>query len=274
MKLKSLKDCEPVIIIGMHRSGTSMVSRLLKAMGVHMGNDLSINAESLFFQYINRDILKDANADWFNIKPIIECTNSTEFVKQQVNKIENTIFEYHGRFAYFSRFQFLKLALGIKPKIWGWKDPRNSLTLPIWLKLFPSAKVIHVIRNGIDSAISLHKRSLKVKNSSKDYCDSSRIFRLCFELWEMYLNECFNNKKLVPDNQYIEVRYEDILSDPDYEFSCLFDFLNISINRKKLLEVTSTINKGRLNNEEFRLVYKEEISKLPDSKMMNKLSYN
>jgi hypothetical protein len=41
---------------------------------------------------------------------------------------------------------------------WGWKDPRNSITLPVWLKLFPDARVIHIVRNGVDVAESLYRR--------------------------------------------------------------------------------------------------------------------
>jgi hypothetical protein len=29
---------------------------------------------------------------------------------------------------------------------WGWKDPRNSLTLPFWLQVFPGARVLIVHR--------------------------------------------------------------------------------------------------------------------------------
>ncbi|MFB6261703.1 MAG: sulfotransferase, partial [Thiohalorhabdaceae bacterium] len=38
---------------------------------------------------------------------------------------------------------------------WGWKDPRNTFTLPLWLELFPEARVINVERHGVDVAESL-----------------------------------------------------------------------------------------------------------------------
>src|SRR5262249_51761949 len=41
---------------------------------------------------------------------------------------------------------------------WGWKDPRNTYTLPIWLDVFPHAKVVHVYRHGVDVAHSLRVR--------------------------------------------------------------------------------------------------------------------
>ena len=44
---------------------------------------------------------------------------------------------------------------------WGWKDPRNTFLLPLWRDIFPEAKVIHVIRNGVDVAASLLTREEK-----------------------------------------------------------------------------------------------------------------
>jgi hypothetical protein len=41
---------------------------------------------------------------------------------------------------------------------WGWKDPRNTFLLPIWLEIFPNAKIIHIYRNGLDIAKSLAVR--------------------------------------------------------------------------------------------------------------------
>ena len=38
---------------------------------------------------------------------------------------------------------------------WGWKDPRNVFTLPLWLRVFPEAKIIYIVRNGVDVAASL-----------------------------------------------------------------------------------------------------------------------
>ena len=54
----------PVIVIGMHRSGTSMLTRFIQDLGVFMGKDLSENDESRFFMNLNRWILFQAGASW------------------------------------------------------------------------------------------------------------------------------------------------------------------------------------------------------------------
>ena len=40
---------QPVIIIGMHRSGTTMITDMLRRLGLFVGNDLEENSESMFF---------------------------------------------------------------------------------------------------------------------------------------------------------------------------------------------------------------------------------
>ena len=48
---------EPIIITGMHRSGTSLLSEILIHSGIYMGSKLDSNNESVFFQRINKWIL-------------------------------------------------------------------------------------------------------------------------------------------------------------------------------------------------------------------------
>jgi len=43
------------------------------------------------------------------------------------------------------------------------KSPRNSLKIPFLLEIFPDAKFIHIIRDGRDATLSIHKEWLKRK---------------------------------------------------------------------------------------------------------------
>ena len=54
----------------------------------------------------------------------------------------------------------------LEDRRWGWKDPRTSLTLPYWLRLFPTARVIHVHRDPAQAARSLHARAHRATASS------------------------------------------------------------------------------------------------------------
>jgi hypothetical protein len=43
-------------------------------------------------------------------------------------------------------------------RLWGWKDPRNSLTLPFWQELLPRMRYVICLRNPLDVAASLERR--------------------------------------------------------------------------------------------------------------------
>ncbi len=57
--------------------------------------------------------------------------------------------------------------------VWGWKDPRNSLTLPFWEDLLPGLKTVVIVRNPLEVAYSMRKRN-----------GTSYAFGL--RLWEIY----------------------------------------------------------------------------------------
>ena len=57
--------------------------------------------------------------------------------------------------------------------VWGWKDPRNSLTLPFWQDLVPGLKTLIMVRNPLEVAYSMRERN-----------GTSYAFGL--RLWEIY----------------------------------------------------------------------------------------
>ena len=46
----------PIVITGMHRSGTSLISEILLNNEVNLGSQLDINYESIYFQRINNGL--------------------------------------------------------------------------------------------------------------------------------------------------------------------------------------------------------------------------
>src|SRR4051812_11129697 len=60
----------PVIILGMHRSGTSLVARLLDELGLFQGNELQEDHESVYFMEVNDLLLRRVGASWDNPGPV------------------------------------------------------------------------------------------------------------------------------------------------------------------------------------------------------------
>ncbi len=271
--LERVKDISPVIIIGMHRSGTSMLTRNLSALGVSVGKDVSGNAESRYFQKLNRDIMADAGGRWDNVKPIIEKMRSPEFINENAEKIESKLFwdgELAGFFELDHRFS---VWLGLKKCVWGWKDPRNSVTLPIWLKVFPHAKVIHVIRNGIDVAISLYRRENKRRDTDPDLGQGCRDAKFCLDLWEDYLEAGREHLKSYSTIKQLELRYEELLESPGIQLKYVLKFLDVNFSQKKLDKVINAINPERLDNSEYREEIKDIIPQMQANRLMKELGY-
>jgi hypothetical protein len=149
---------KPVIVMGMHRSGTSMVIRMLQQLGVFTGWELDANGEAVYFVRRNQAILEAHGASWGNPAPIDALLGHDGMRRRLVQTLQRdlsraAVASYLGPWRY-PRYRSL-LRLGPP---WGWKDPRNALLLGLWLEVFPSARVVHVVRNGMDVALSLADR--------------------------------------------------------------------------------------------------------------------
>lgn len=181
----------PVIVIGMHRSGTTLVAEWLNRMGVFMGSTRDHNGESIPFLATNQKLLNNEDSDWKNPKTIVSVP-------------ELSALEYYA--IHFSSDSKSKLKLFFKgPRLWGFKDPRNTFTLSAWISVFPNATIIHVIRDGAEVAKSLAARNLTV---GEVHDDSLNDFSAGLTLWEKYVNEGLRYKN---HSNYHEIRYEEVL---------------------------------------------------------------
>ena len=140
----------PVAIVGMHRSGTSMVAKLLHQAGLHLGagDDLMPPAaenpegfyEHLGFVRLNDEILNAAGAGW-DCPPLPDVDWGSG------------VFE-----PFRDRARALAQPMQAAPA-WGWKDPRTSLTLPFWRSALGPLRALVVVRNPLEVVTSLHRRN-------------------------------------------------------------------------------------------------------------------
>ena len=146
----------PLIIVGMHRSGTSILARLLSQLGVWLGADCHPRRmESLFFRHTNDALLSLAQSSWYRpqgfLKSLVDPGKRVLYRKEALEAWESRrTVRYFGLDPWARNGSLIH-----EQRPWGWKDPRNSLALKVWLEIFPHAKVLHVVRNGIDAADSL-----------------------------------------------------------------------------------------------------------------------
>ncbi len=172
----------PIIITGMHRSGTSMITDMLRRLGLYTGWEIEENAEAVFFLKRNEKLLNICGGSWENpsvIKNLLDKPLLRESIAEKLTKEMNS--------SHFISFLGPRIFAGPRHVKnidfpWGWKDPRNIYLLPLWLDIFPKAKVIHICRNGIDVACSLRNRAgeeleSQRRNLETDLTIKNRIWR-------------------------------------------------------------------------------------------------
>jgi hypothetical protein len=223
----------PVIIIGMHRSGTSMLSKALEAAGLFLGaRQLPEHQEAQFFLRLNMWVMLQTSSGW-------ESPEAVRFIVERP-QARDAVVEYL-RFslrapravAYLGPARYVRYrAIDRIDEPWGWKDPRTTYTLPLWLDVFPDAKVVHVYRHGVDVAESLRVRQAEIARTGVERFHRQRrhhLFRtklneltpgLRFEsldeglsLWERYTSEARESVAKLGDRAF-EIRYEDFLEAP------------------------------------------------------------
>jgi hypothetical protein len=147
---------QTVLVLGMHRSGTSALSRVLNLMGMDLGQDLMPPApdnnetgfwEHRILQWINQRTFESLGREWDSILPLPD-----RWWEQP--QIEG----FRGELREVIRSEFSKSAL------WGLKDPRISFMLPLWEPLLREMncepRCVLIFRNPIEVARSLEKRDL------------------------------------------------------------------------------------------------------------------
>src|SRR5262249_19110844 len=111
--------------------------------------------------------------------------------------------------------------------IWGWKDPRNSLTLPFWQNLLPNLKTLIIVRNPLEVAYSLRERN-------------GTSYSLGLRLWEIY------NEHLLwattPKNRIVS-HYDSFFDDPQEELRRILSF--IGLPKSKVAKAAALISSER-----------------------------
>ncbi|MCP4696048.1 MAG: hypothetical protein GY862_04245, partial [Gammaproteobacteria bacterium] len=192
-RLQSVKQhSRAIIILGMHRSGTSALTRILNLSGVELGNRLlpgDVFNEKGFWELVpvteeNEKILHTLNFSWFDPAPLPEQWQTFE-----------TITPFHKRIADILRQHFKTSTL------WGIKDPRLCRLLPLWMPALKETagtpSFVIIARNPYEAAASLAKRDGLSRNTS-------------LRLWLLHLLEAEQHTQGYPR---VFVTYDELLKD-------------------------------------------------------------
>jgi Sulfotransferase family len=258
---------QPLILMGMARSGTTLLTNLLYRLGLFIGHErIVVDQEAKYFVAVNDMLLKRVHGYWDNPAPMRSFLRQEDIVVSTARCMEDDI--RSPRIASFLGWKqyWAYRSVEAYDKPWGWKDPRNVFTLPLWLRLFPDAKIIYIVRNGVDvaeSLLTLERRviarrkarneralrrfSLRSRLDRAGFKGAARCLELSggFSLWEEYIAQA---EELLPAivNERRIVRYEDLLADPSSLLEELAGFCELQgVSRHKIGEAVASIDRSR-----------------------------
>jgi len=269
------------IILGMHRSGTSFITRCLNVCGVYLGKNLmSYNRVSIFnpkgnwenydFYTLSEQLMGENTVKWDDIPIDLRCS---EELKQKIkNEFEKLVYDSH-------------LSAGLK-------DPRMLLILDSIIDIIPNNKLfVGIFRHPLKVA-----ESLKIRNNF-DYSKSINLWKAyniklltVLEKNDVFLfnfdwpKEKFYKefKNLISKTGLINTNIDSVFSeelhrsdktfDENYrlpqEVEELYEKLNEKTKLNSLIEVTP-IN---FNQEEARKIMEKMITQINELSEVRKFS--
>lgn len=197
----------PVFIVGMPRSGTTLLESILDAHPeIYGAGELKLLAETL--------------SDGILIEGIL--FTSTEEEKKSALISPQGFFEIGRRY-----YKKLRLLSPNSKRIVD-KMPYNFMNLGIILLSLPYAKVLHLQRHPLDTILSCYQQSFAEGNEyTYDLRELAHFYNLYFDLMKHW-RTLFSEK-------LCEIHYEELVSKPREVLERVFDYLEIPF-REECLE--------------------------------------
>jgi hypothetical protein len=198
-----------------------MVTKILHLAGLYLGEESDLAGpapdnqdgfwENLKFVKLNDEMLSASRAAWDCPQPLPADWAEREDFQSAVAKAEILLAEFAGH------------------EPWGWKDPRNSFTLPVWGSLLPQLSVVVCLRRPLDVIHSLQRRN-------------NLSFELCTTLWTTYMEAILENTSL--ENRIITHydAYFDGTAEP--EIRRLLDFVKLPVTPEVIERCRSAVLEG------------------------------
>jgi len=211
------------VVLGMHKSGTTLVSKILHESEVNMGEFDPTVTYDQGNQY-ERKAFKEANIAMLNCEGThsskVTNTLPLEYENEEIkNSLELQISQLNNEF-----------------ENWGFKDPRTCLTYHYWHKILPQHKVIVVFRSPTEVWNHYQKYIPKIKVFSRFMAGLRGL-----TAWYVYnknILEILNHGK----TDYISFEYSDFMRKED-SLKVLSEFVNVPLvdcRDKKLFRAAKT----------------------------------
>lgn len=212
------------LVLGMHKSGTTLVSQALHESGINMGEfddsldyDSSNKYERHTAQEINRDMM-----DGLLIPPLgylVRSWNRPLYDQAGYRRNKDSIalvryraFQRRYRTTTPPAMKELIDRLGSEYQHWGFKDPRTCLTYPVWKRVLPEHRLVVVYRHF----------SQLIKRYRVTRWNLPRLYHVMYS-WTLH-NMLVCRYLAETDLPFIVLRYERLM-EGDQEYQRFRDFI-------------------------------------------------
>jgi hypothetical protein len=202
-RARTAETSTPILVLGMHRSGTSLVTEVIAMLGSHAGDSSDLLHADMF----------NPTGYWEHLEVLkldIEILNalSSRGVRSPIKAAVDTLPPEQ-------RADFVRRARVIADSFrdhdsFVLKDPRMSVLLPIWREAVPDAIAVIVWRDPLAVARSMSKR------------DRRPLLR-SLALWEHHNRVLLRESEGMPR---ILVSYDQLVAEPERVLAALHDSLN------------------------------------------------
>ena len=151
------------------------------------------------------------------------------------------------------------------------KNLFNFLYCPVIYNFFPSAKIIHCVRNPLDNVLSIYRTNFLKQNFSSSIIDITELYIYQHNLMEHY-------KKIYGEIIY-SYKYEKLVKNPSIEIPKLINwlgwkwddnFLNPHTNKRNVFTASSAQIRNKINNKGIGNWTKYEEILKPSIDLINK----
>lgn len=224
-----------VVVLSSGRAGTSLLMQILASLG------MSISENLIASHFENPDgFFEDKDIVELN-KNFLECVNGHPLLPLPPGWSKSQCYSQ-----YKLRIQnLLRERIASAPTIWGFKDPRVSHMLPLWIDSIKPLWVIPLFILAVRHPSAVIYSLMKQAKVSKEFAELIWLSRTCEALYHSSSN-CFIN------------HYEDWFSQYDETGESLLDFIGVRTEFKgNVSEVLSTIIKPNLNRSKHNTISPE-----------------
>lgn len=204
----------PVFLLGFQRSGTTLLRLLLDAH-----SELAIPFES--FVLIDFYERRHEYGDLTTLEQrsrLVGALLSAKGINAWEPRVESADvnLERCGGLAATIDQIFSAYARKSGKSLWGDKTPSYTGHLDVLNELFPRAKFVHLLRDGRDCALSLVRQPWGPQD-----------LLTALQQWNEIVGWSRKMGRMLPPGRYLEVRFEDLTSDPEQVLRRITQFLGL-----------------------------------------------